>query len=57
MRGKACRMNYVAFGEYGLQSLEMSWVTGKQIEAGRVAGSSRPKILKMLMIESWGRQV
>jgi len=39
MRGNACRMNYVAFGEYGLQSLETSWVTGKQIEAGRVAAS------------------
>ena len=39
MKGVACRMNYVAFGEYGLQSLEMSWVTGKQIEAGRVAAT------------------
>jgi large subunit ribosomal protein L16 len=39
MRGKASRMNFVAFGEYGLQSLEMSWVTGKQIEAGRVAAT------------------
>jgi large subunit ribosomal protein L16 len=34
MKGKASRMNYVAFGEYGLQSLEISWITGKQIEAG-----------------------
>jgi large subunit ribosomal protein L16 len=39
MRGNACRMNYVAFGEFGLQSLETSWVTGKQIEAGRVAAT------------------
>lgn len=39
MRGNACRMNYVAFGEYGLQSLETSWITGKQIEAGRVAAT------------------
>jgi large subunit ribosomal protein L16 len=39
MRGNACRANYVAFGEYGLQALETSWVTGKQIEAGRVAAT------------------
>ena len=39
MKGHADRTNYVAFGEYGLQSLETSWVTGKQIEAGRVAAS------------------
>ncbi len=37
MRGVASRGNYVAFGEYGLQSLEMGWVTARQIEAGRVA--------------------
>jgi large subunit ribosomal protein L16 len=29
----------VAFGEYGLQSLDLSWITGKQIEAARVAAS------------------
>jgi large subunit ribosomal protein L16 len=39
MRGNACRCNYVAFGEYGLQALEGSWITGKQIEAGRVAAT------------------
>ncbi|OHB57135.1 MAG: 50S ribosomal protein L16 [Planctomycetes bacterium RBG_13_44_8b] len=39
MKGNASRANYVAFGEYGLQSLETSWVTGRQIEAGRVAAS------------------
>jgi len=39
MKGNATRMNYVAFGEYGLQALEMSWVTARQIEAGRVAAS------------------
>ena len=37
MRGVATRGNYVAFGEYGLQSLEIGWVTARQIEAGRVA--------------------
>ena len=37
MKGKATRGNYVAFGEYGLQSLDTHWVSARQIEAGRVA--------------------
>ena len=37
LRGNATRGNYVAFGEYGLQSLEPKWVTARQIEAGRIA--------------------
>jgi large subunit ribosomal protein L16 len=39
MKGKASRTNYVAFGEYGLQALEQSWISGRQIEAGRVAAT------------------
>ena len=39
MKGNAGRTNYVAFGEYGLQSLEMEWVTARQLEAGRVAAT------------------
>ena len=39
MKGNACRTNYVAFGEYGLQALEMSWVSAKNLEAGRVAAT------------------
>ena len=39
MKGNATRGNFVSFGEYGLQSLETSWVSGKQIEAGRVAAT------------------
>ena len=39
MKGNAQRGNYVAFGEYGLMSLESSWVTARQIEAGRIAAS------------------
>jgi len=34
---KATKGNYVAFGEYGLQSLESSWVAMRTLEAGRVA--------------------
>ena len=37
MKGNATRGNTVAFGDYGLQSLESAWVTARQIEAGRVA--------------------
>ena len=37
LRGNATRGNYVAFGEYGLQSLEAHWVSARQIEAGRIA--------------------
>jgi large subunit ribosomal protein L16 len=37
MRGKAFRGSRVNFGEYGLQALESSWVTTRQIEAARVA--------------------
>ena len=39
MKGNATRNNYVAFGEFGLQALDGAWVTGRQIEAGRVAAT------------------
>jgi large subunit ribosomal protein L16 len=35
--GTATRGHTVAFGEYGLQSLERCWLDTKQIEAARVA--------------------
>ena len=35
MRGKATRGNTIAFGDYGLQALEPSWITSRQIEATR----------------------
>jgi large subunit ribosomal protein L16 len=37
MRGKANRGNSVAFGQFGLQTLERAWITSRQIEAARVA--------------------
>ena len=37
LRGNACRGNFVAFGEFGLQVLQTGWLTARQIEAGRVA--------------------
>lgn len=36
-RGMANRGNSVAFGEYGLQTLEPGWITNRQIESARVA--------------------
>ena len=39
MKGNATRGNFVAFGEFGLQSLDTHWITGRQIEAGRVAAT------------------
>jgi large subunit ribosomal protein L16 len=39
MRGTASRGNVVSFGDYGLQSLASSWITARQIEAGRVAAT------------------
>ena len=35
--GVATRGHTVAFGEYGLQSLERAWLDTKQVEAARVA--------------------
>src|SRR3712207_8988305 len=36
MKGNAQRGTTVAFGEYGLQALEPSWITNRQIESCRV---------------------
>jgi large subunit ribosomal protein L16 len=39
IRGVAHRGNTVAFGEFGLQSLEKGWLTARQIEAGRMSAT------------------
>src|SRR6184192_675747 len=36
-QGKALRGNYVAFGEFGIQSLDNAWISSRQIEAARRA--------------------
>jgi large subunit ribosomal protein L16 len=36
-RGHATRGNAVAFGQFGLIALEPGWISGRQIEASRVA--------------------
>ena len=37
LKGQATRGNTVAFGQYGLVSLDPAWITNRQIEAARVA--------------------
>ena len=39
LKGIATRGNRVEFGDYGLQSMDYAWLTGRQIEAGRVAAN------------------
>src|SRR2546421_879604 len=39
VKGNAMRGNFVAFGEFGLQSLEAGWLSAESIEAGRVTAS------------------
>lgn len=37
MRGMAHRGGKVSFGQYGLQALEPTWITNRQIESARIA--------------------
>lgn len=37
LAGRATRGNTLSYGDYGLVSLEPSWITSQQIEAARVA--------------------
>ena len=37
IRGQASACDYVAFGEFGIKSMETGWITAQQIEAARVA--------------------
>ncbi|MDO4778427.1 MAG: 50S ribosomal protein L16 [Tissierellia bacterium] len=37
MKGKAQKGNHIAYGDFGLQALEPSWITSNQIEAARRA--------------------
>ncbi len=41
IRGIATRGNTVAFGDWGIQSLEAAWLTAAQIESARVAATRR----------------
>lgn len=37
MKGHANKGNLIAYGEYGLVSMEPAWITSNQIEAARIA--------------------
>ena len=37
MKGEAQRGNQLSFGSFGIKSLESKWITGRQIEAARIA--------------------
>jgi large subunit ribosomal protein L16 len=37
LRGNAQRGNTIAFGDYGLQTVEIGWISNRQIESARVA--------------------
>ncbi len=39
VKGTAQRGNYVAFGDFGLQSMEGGWLSAEAIEAGRVTAA------------------
>ena len=43
LKGKACRGNKIAFGEYGLQAVEPCWLTARQIESVRVTVARKLK--------------
>ena len=37
MKGNAQRGNQLAFGSFGIKALQNKWITGRQIEAARIA--------------------
>ncbi len=39
LKGNATKGNFVAFGEFGIQTLDHGMIDGRQIEAGRVAAT------------------
>ncbi len=43
MKGNATKGTRIAYGEYGLKTLDSHWITGRQIEAARVAVTRRMK--------------
>ena len=44
MRGNTKGGSTVAFGEYGLKTLDRGWITNRQIEAARVAMTARSNV-------------
>jgi large subunit ribosomal protein L16 len=52
MKGNAQRGATLAFGSYGIKSLEEVWMTARQIEAARIAATRYMKREGQLWIES-----
>ena len=50
MKGVAQRGNQLAFGSFGIKSLQTKWITGRQIEAARRAITREMKRLGQLWI-------
>ena len=60
VRGVATKGNKVSFGEFGLQALDFSRITGRQIEAARIAITrkvKRPEIDSQLVAENIALQL
>ena len=53
MRGMPLRGSSLEFGKFGLQALEPSWLTARQIEAGRIAITRHVKRKGKLWIRSF----
>ena len=43
MKGEAQRGNQLAFGSFGIKTLESKWITGRQIEAARIRQAHHQK--------------
>jgi large subunit ribosomal protein L16 len=56
MKGNATRGNFVAFGDFGLQALTSTWITGRQIEACRVAATHYLKRVGKIYIRIFPHQ-
>jgi large subunit ribosomal protein L16 len=37
MKGNSQRGSVIAFGSFGIKAMESAWITGRQIEAARIA--------------------
>ena len=44
MTGQATKGSKISFGEYGLKAMEPCWITTRQIEAGRIAVRTVPRL-------------
>ena len=55
-KGEAQRGNQLAFGSFGIKTLDTKWITGRQIEAARVAVTLDPHIPRQTYHPQAGRR-